>query len=167
MEEIRKETLLYEIECALEKVKEEKAKLIAADKNAEVPKAVNDRISSLVLIKSELIRENKKHHKDYELTKEEEIVELSRMAGAREQNVKDYKNNGRLDLAEADANELAIIKEFINNMIDTYLSEQAEGYKPSMRDMGKIKSLVNATYPSVSGNIIKDVLMGRINGNSK
>jgi uncharacterized protein YqeY len=179
MEEIRKETLLYEIECALEKVKEEKAKLIAADKNAEVPKAVNDRISSLVLIKSELIRENKKHHKDYELTKEEEIVELSRMAGAREQNVKDYKNNGRLDLAEADANELAIIKEFlpyvpegeelkefINNMIDTYLSEQAEGYKPSIRDMGKIKSLVNATYPSVSGNIIKDVLMGRINGSN-
>lgn len=178
MENVREETLMHEIELALEKAKGEKAKIIAADKEAEIPSSLNERIKSLVLIKSELIRENRKHFMNYELTREAEIEELNKMANAREQNVKDYTRNGRPELAEADANELAIIKEFlpyvpegkeleefINSMIDTYLSEQAEGYAPSMKDMGKIKALVNATYPTVNGGIIKDVLMSRINGN--
>lgn len=178
MENVREETLMHEIELALEKAKGEKAKIIAADKEAEIPSSLNERIKSLVLIKSELIRENRKHFMNYELTREAEIEELNKMANAREQNVKDYTRNGRLELAEADAKELAIIKEFlpyvpegkeleefINSMIDTYLSEQSEGYAPSMKDMGKIKALVNATYPTVNGGIIKDVLMSRINGN--
>ena len=131
-----------------------------------------------MLIKSELIRENRKHFMNYELTREAEIDELNKMANAREQNVKDYTRNGRPELAEADAKELALIKEFlpyvpegkeleefINSMIDTYLSEQTEGYAPSMKDMGKIKALVNATYPTVNGSVIKDVLMKRINDN--
>lgn len=178
MENVREETLMHEIELALEKAKGEKAKIIATDKEAEIPSSLNERIKSLVLIKSELIRENRKHFMNYELTREAEIEELNKMANAREQNVKDYTRNGRPELAEADAKELAIIKEFlpyvpegkeleefINSMIDTYLSEQAEGYAPSMKDMGKIKALVNATYPTVNGGIIKDVLMSRINDN--
>jgi uncharacterized membrane protein YeiH len=32
-----------------------------------------------------------------------------------------------------------------------------------MRDMGKIKVLVNDVYPTVNGGIIKDVLMSKIN----
>lgn len=178
MENVREGSLMQEIELALEKVKGEKAKIIAANKEAEVPNEINERIKSLVLIKSELIRENRKHFMNYELTREAEIDELNKMANAREQNVKDYTRNGRPELAEADAKELALIKEFlpyvpegkeleefINSMIDTYLSEQAEGYTPSMKDMGKIKALVNATYPTVNGGIIKDVLMSRINDN--
>jgi uncharacterized protein YqeY len=176
MENVREETLMHEIELALEKAKGEKAKIIATDKEAKIPSSLNERIKSLVLIKSELIRENRKHFMNYELTREAEIEELNKMANAREQNVKDYTRNGRPELAEADAKELALIKEFlpyvpegkeleefINSMIDTYLSEQTEGYAPSMKDMGKIKALVNATYPTVNGGIIKDVLMSRIN----
>jgi len=179
MENVKEGTLMQEIETALEKVKGEKAKIIAANKEAEVPASLNERIKSLVLIKSELIRENKKHFMNYELTREAEIAELNKMANAREQNVKDYSRNGRPELAEADAKELAILKEFlpyvpegneleefINSMIDTYLSEQTDGYALSMKDMGKIKALVNATYPTVNGGIIKDVLMSRINGSS-
>jgi hypothetical protein len=33
-----------------------------------------------------------------------------------------------------------------------------------MRDMGKIKGLVTAVYPTVNGKIIQQVLMGKING---
>ena len=176
---VKEGTLMQEIETALEKVKGEKAKIIAVNKEAEIPSEINERIKSLVLIKSELIRENRKHFMNYELTREAEIEELNKMANAREQNVKDYTRNGRPELAEADAKELAIIKEFlpyvpegeeleefINSMIDTYLSEQVEGYAPSKKDMGKIKALANATYPTVNGGIIKDVLMSRINGNN-
>jgi hypothetical protein len=33
-----------------------------------------------------------------------------------------------------------------------------------MKDMGKIKPLVTATYPTINGSVIKDVLMTKING---
>ena len=174
MENVTPETILYEIEGKIANAKEEKIKLVAEHKESE---ELNAKISSLVLIKSELIRENK-NNKEYHLSVDDEIALLNSMAEKRKQNVKDYTRNGRPELAEADAKELAIIKEFlpyvpegkeleefINNMIDTYLSEQAEGYNPSMKDMGKIKALVNATYPTVNGGVIKDVLMSRINGN--
>ena len=171
MENVTPETILYEIEERIARAKEGKIKLLAEKKETS---ELNATINSLVLIKSELIRENK-NNKEYHLSVNDEIALLNNMAEKRKQNVKDYTDNGRLELAEADAKELAIIKEFlpkvpegkeleeiINNMIDTYLSEQAEGYKLSMRDMGKIKSLVNATYPTVSGGIIKDILTSRM-----
>ncbi len=171
MENVTPETILYEIEERITKAKEEKIRLLAEKKETS---ELNATINSLVLIKSELIRENK-NNKEYHLSVNDEIALLNNMAEKRKQNVKDYTANGRLELAEADAKELAIIKEFlpkvpegkeleeiINAMIDTYLSEQAEGYKLSMRDMGKIKSLVNATYPTVSGGIIKDILTSRM-----
>lgn len=175
MENVTPETILYEIEERIAKAKEEKIKLVAEHKEDE---NLNATIGSLVLIKSELIRENK-NNKEYHLSVDDEIALLNNMAEKRKQNVKDYTRNGRLELAEADAKELALLKEFlpyvpegeelkefINNIISTYLSEQAEGYKPSMKDMGKIKALVNAKYPTVSGNDIKDVLMKRINDNN-
>ena len=171
MENVTPETILYEIQERITKAKEEKIRLLAEKKETS---ELNATINSLVLIKSELIRENK-NNKEYHLSVNDEIALLNNMAEKRKQNVKDYTDNGRLELAEADAKELAIIKEFlpkvpegkeleeiINNMIDTYLSEQNEGYKLSMRDMGKIKSLVNATYPTVSGGIIKDILTSRM-----
>ena len=89
----------------------------------------------------------------------------------KKENIKDYTNHGRLELAEAEQQELLIIqeflpkmptedeiKEFISTTIDEYAASQAEGYVLSMKDMGKIKSLVNATYPTITGNVIKDVL---------
>ena len=177
MENLTPENLLYEIEEKITEAKESKKNLLGIDKNHPDLPPLNERIGSLVLIKSELIRENKS--KVYHLTVDEEIDILNKMAEKRKQNIKDYTRNGRLELAEADAKELALIKEFlpyvpegeeleefINNMIDTYLSEQAEGYAPSMKDMGKIKALVNATYPTVNGSVIKDVLMKRINDNN-
>ena len=171
MENVTQETILYKVEARIAAAKEEKIKLLGEHKEDN---NLNAKITSLVLIKSELIRENK-NNKEYHLSSDDEIALLSNMAEKRKQNIKDYTRNGRLELAEADAKELALIKEFlpyvpegkeledfINSMIDAYLSEQTEGYAPSMKDMGKIKTLVNATYPTVNGGIIKDVLMNRI-----
>jgi uncharacterized protein YqeY len=99
------------------------------------------------------------------------------MAEKRKQNVKDYSDNGRPELAQAEHNELLVlqeflpkmpseeeIKEFISTKIDTYAAEQGSDYALSMKDMGKIKPLVTATYPTVNGSVIKDVLMTKING---
>ena len=175
MEGIKQNSLLYAIENEITKVREEKVKLLSIDKNHPNLENVNARANSLVLIKSELIRENK-NNKEYHLTKEEEIVLLNKMVEKRKQNVKDYSRNGRPELAEADYQEQLIIeeflpkmptedemKEFISNVIDSYAKEQGIT-QLSMKDMGKIKNLVNATYPTVNGGIIKDVLIFKING---
>lgn len=136
---------------------------------------MNERIGSLVLIKSELIRENKS--KVYHLTVDEEIDILNKMAEKRKDNIKDYSDNGRPELAQAEHNELLVlqeflpkmpseeeIKEFISTTIDKYAAEQGSDYALSMKDMGKIKPLVTATYPTINGSVIKDILMTKING---
>ena len=173
MENVTPENLLYEIEGKLTQAKEEKIRLLSIDKNHQDLEALNARIGSLVLIKSELIRENK-NNKEYHLSVDEEISLLNNMAEKRKQNVKDYSRNGRPELAEADYQEQLIIeeflpkmpsdeeiKEFIGKVIDDYVVEQGIT-SLSMKDMGKIKPLVNATYPTVNGGVIKDVLMSKI-----
>ena len=160
MENVTPENLLYEIEGKLTQAKEEKIRLLSIDKNHQDLEALNARIGSLVLIKSELIRENK-NNKEYHLSVDEEISLLNNMAEKRKQNVKDYSRNGRPELAEADYQEQLIIEEFLRKVIDDYVVEQGIT-SLSMKDMGKIKPLVNATYPTVNGGVIKDVLMSKI-----
>ena len=175
MENISNESLLFQIEEKIAEVREEKINLVNIDKEHPSLPKVNARLGSLVLIKSELIRENKNNNV-YHLTKSEEIILLNQMVEKRKQNVKDYSNNGRPELAEADYQEQLVIeeflpkmpteeeiKEFISNTIDTYAVEQGVTAL-SMKDMGKIKALVNATYPTINGGVIKDVLMSKING---
>lgn len=176
MENISKESILFNVEEKITNAKKEKINLINADKNHPNIQNMDEKINSLVLIKSELIRENKSN-KEYHLTNAEEIILLNNMAEKRKQNIKDYANNGREELAEQEAKELSIIneflpkmpsedeiKDFIHDTIVKYLATCEEGHTLSMRDMGKVKALVNEKYPTVNGGIIKDVLMAKING---
>lgn len=170
------ENILLEIEA---KYKE----AMIAKKNAlsenltEKRKEIDATIGSLKLIKSELLKENQRVYEcqDYKMTRDQEILFLNAMAESRKENVKKYHNAGRFDLEEADAKELVLIQEFLPKMptedeikefiattIDTYAVEQGSEYKLSMKDMGKIKTLVNATYPTINGGIIKDVLMSKL-----
>ena len=173
MENITHESLLYRIEENIAKAREEKINLMNIDKEHPNLPNINARLGSLVLIKSELIRENKNNNV-YHLTKDEEIVLLNQMAEKRKQNVKDYSRNGRPELAEADYQEQLVIEEFLPKMpteeeMKQFISDTIDKYASdngitalSMKDMGKIKSLVNAVYPTVNGGIIKDILMSKI-----
>lgn len=175
MKNITQDSLLYAIEEKIAEVREEKINLINIDKEHPSLPKVNARLGSLVLIKSELIRENK-NNIEYHLTKDEEISLLTKMAEKRKENVKDYSANGRPELAEADYQEQLVIEEFLPKMpseeelkafvakvIDEYVTENGITTL-SMKDMGKIKPLVNAFYPTLNGSLIKDVLMSKING---
>jgi len=172
--EVNKERILSKVGEKIEEAKKEKIRILGMDKNHPALPSVDAKINSLVLIKSELLRENKNNN-EYHLSNGEEIVLLNQMAEKRKQNIKDYTRVGRLELAEAEQNELEIIneflpkmpseeeiKQFISDKIDELLVSKEEGYKLSMRDMGEVKKLVNAVYPTVNGRIIKDVLMSRI-----
>lgn len=164
---------LTEIENRLKETMKAKATALGGGNIKSIIAGLDARLNSLKLIKSELIRKNQKDYKcaEYKMTEAEEISFLNGMADSRKENIKDYTNHGRLELAEAEQQELLIIqeflpkmptedeiKEFISTTIDEYAASQAEGYVLSMKDMGKIKSLVNATYPTITGNVIKDVL---------
>ena len=172
--EVNEERILSKVGEKIEEAKKEKIRILGMDKNHPALPSVDAKINSLVLIKSELLRENKNNN-EYHLSNGEEIVLLNQMAEKRKQNIKDYTRVGRLELAEAEQNELEIIneflpkmpseeeiKQFISDKIDELLVSKEEGYRLSMRDMGEVKRLVNAVYPTVNGGIIKDVLMSRI-----
>ena len=168
-----------EIEAKLKETMKAKATAVAGKQIQGIIDGLNARQNSLKLIKSELIKRNQKVYEcaEYKMTEEQEILFLNGMAEARKENIKKYSDNGRQDLADADQQELLVIQEFLPKMpteneikafigekIDEYLASQDASYKLSMRDMGKIKPLVTATYPTVNGKVIQEVLVSKING---
>ena len=174
MNNITKETILYAIEQKILNAKKEKVNLLSEKRDNQEIAKVDANINSFVLIKSELIKENKSN--EYHLSKEEELKLLSKMAKVREKNINTYKEQNRNDLLELETNELNILNEFlpktpsheelvefISTKIDEYLASQGEGYTLSMRDMGKIKPIVTSVDSTIDGGMIKDVLMSKIN----
>jgi uncharacterized protein YqeY len=170
---------LTEIEEKLKETMKAKATAVSNKQMQSIIDGLSARLNSLKLIKSDLIKENQKNYEcaAYKMTEEEEILFLNSMAKVREENVEKYSKNDRKDLAEAEKQELLVIQEFlpkipteeeikvfIGEKIDEHLAAQEEGYKLSMKDMGKLKELVTAVYPTVNGKIIQQVLMGKING---
>jgi uncharacterized protein YqeY len=168
---------LTEIENKLKETMKAKATAVANKQIKTVIDGLSARLDSLKLIKSELIKENQKVYQcaEYKMTEAQEVVFLNAMAEARKENIKKYSDNGRQELADAEQQELFIIQEFLPKMpteeeikvfigekIDEYLASQGADYKLSMKDMGKIKPLVNATYPTVNGKIIQEVLVSKL-----
>jgi len=170
-------TILAKVEKALQKLMEENAPLLTKkEKTAEeegVVKEVNERIKTLKLIKSEFINKNPKAK--YVLTEDQETGILLEMAEQRNKTIEKYKEAKREDLAAIEQGELDVIKEFtpaqpteddikafVSETIDKYLSEQPEGYKLSIKDMGKIMPVVKAKFPNVKGNIVSEVLNSKM-----
>ena len=170
-------TILSKVEATLQKLMEENAPLLTKkEKTAEeegVVKEVNERIKTLKLIKSEFVNKNPKAQ--YVLTEDQETGILLEMAEQRNKTIEKYKEVKREDLAAIEQGELDVIKEFtpaqpteddikafVSEAIDKYLSEQPEGYKLSIKDMGKIMPVVKAKFPNVKGNIVSEVLNSKM-----
>ena len=170
-------TILSKVEATLQKLMEENAPLLTKkEKTAEeegVVKEVNERIKTLKLIKSEFVNKNPKAQ--YVLTEDQETGILLEMAEQRNKTIEKYKEVKREDLAAIEQGELDVIKEFtpaqpteddikafVSEVIDKYLSEQPEGYKLSIKDMGKIMPVVKAKFPNVKGNIVSEVLNSKM-----
>lgn len=171
MENKNELSMLHEIEEWVTAAKKDKIRLMS---NKEDTSELDRKIGALSLIKSELIKKNKSN--EYHLTEEEELRLFSDMANTREKNIEVYEKQGRQDLIEGEKAELDILNHFLPKMppkdelrafiiakIDEHLSQQTEGYKLSMRDMGKVKPMVKETYWRTDDGLIKDVLMERIN----
>lgn len=129
-----------------------------------------ERLNTLKLIKAEFLKkQTESGRKTKELTDDEQIKILLKMAAQREDSIKQYIEGERKDLADAEKEELEIIKEFIpkqptdeeladyvTEVIKDYLS--VKGGNLSMKDMKPIMNIVKEKYPTANGKIVSQTL---------
>lgn len=130
-------------------------------------------LNVLKLIKAEFLKkQTESGRKTKELTEEEQIKVLLKMASQREDSIKQYIDGGRQDLADAEKKELDIISEFtpkqptdeelseyVRGVLTAYCVTKDEGYKLSMKDMKPIMNIVKEKYPTANGKIVSQTLM--------
>lgn len=133
-------------------------------------------LNVLKLIKAEFLKkQTEPGRKTKELSDDEQVKVLLKMASQREDSIEQYKNGGREDLAEAEKKELEIINgfvpkqptekelvEYVNGVIDDYLSTKEEGYTISMKDMKPVLEIVKTKYSTVNGKVVSQVLQKRM-----
>lgn len=126
----------------------------------------------LKLIKAEFMKKQTEPGRtSKELTEEEQIKVLLKMASQREDSIRQYIDGGRQDLADAEKKELDVISEFtpkqpteeelseyVRGVISTYCVTKDEGYKISMKDMRPIMNIVKEKYPTANGKIVSQTL---------
>jgi hypothetical protein len=135
-------------------------------------------LNTLKLIKAEFLKkQTEPGRKTKELTEEEQTKVLLKMVSQREDSIQQYVNGGRQDLADTEKKELEIINtfvpkqptdeelaEYVNNIINVYLTSKEENYRLSMKDMKPIMDKVKEKYPTANGKIISQTLQKVING---
>lgn len=90
--------------------------------------------------------------KDEGASEAEVLQILSKMVKQRQESAKTYEEGGRLDLAEGELQEIAVIEEFLpQKLSDDEISEAiekvvAEVGAESIRDMGKVMGGLKAKY---------------------
>lgn len=127
--------------------------------NAALKQAMRDkeseRLATLRLINAAIRdREIAKRAEDGEdAVQEAEVLDiLSKMVKQRRESVRAYEEAGRLDLAEAEQDEIAVIEEFLPRKLSEAEVEKAidaaveEVGATSIRDMGKVMGALKARY---------------------
>ena len=77
---------------------------------------------------------------------------LSKMVKQRQESARAYEEGGRLELAEQELSEITIVEEFLPRQLTAKETEQviadaiAESGANSIRDMGKVMSVLKAKY---------------------
>ena len=176
-------SFLFKMDTEITRLNSEKSHIVVTakkenreltpDEKASVEK-IDSRMKTIKLIKAELTGKNKT--KDYTRTIEEEEDTLLAMASQRKDDINEYTDKKRPDLVKIEQEELDIINEFApqlpsdeeiieytEKIITEYHASQPDGYELSMKDMGKLKPVILQKYPKASGNLIKEVLVKRIN----
>ena len=126
-----------------------------------------DRINTLrnILAKLKL----KEIEKNDALTDPESIKVLQSMSKQLNESIKQYKDGGRIDLANNEAKELEILKEFLpepmseNEIIKIIVDTIDECQAESMKDMGKVMGIViNKTDGKADGAVISKIVKEKL-----
>lgn len=141
------------------------------DKNLEL-------LGVLKLIKAEFLKKSTEPGRSSrELTEDEQVKVLLKMASQREDSIRQYIDGGRQDLADAEKKELEILSEFVpkqptdeeleeyvRGVISAYCAVKEETHTLSMKDMKPIMDIVKEKYPTANGKIISKTLNDIIGG---
>ncbi len=125
------------------------------------------RLSALRMMKAAL--HNREIDSKDGLTDQESLQVLSSLAKQRKDSIEQFKNGGRLELAEREEQELAIIQEFMPDQISEEeigaLIEKAieEVDAASVRDMGKVmKALMPELTGRADGKVVSELVKERL-----
>ena len=126
-----------------------------------------DRINTLrnILAKLKL----KEIEKNDALTDPESIKVLQSMSKQLNESIKQYKDGGRIDLANNEAKELEILKEFLpepmskNEIIKIIVDTIDECQAESLKDMGKVMGIViKKTDGKADGSVISKIVKEKL-----
>jgi uncharacterized protein YqeY len=128
------------------------------------------RLSTLRMIKSSL--KNREIEKMSPLSDEESIKELQRLVNQRSEAIEQYKQGGRMDLAEKEAAEILIIEHYLPRAVDQTtiirIVEEtiAELGASSIKEMGQVMKAVMAKLAGqrVDGKEVNQIVKSRLGG---
>lgn len=126
----------------------------------------------LKLIKAEFLKKSTEPNRtSKELTEEEQMKVLMKMAAAHKDSIEQYDKAGRSDLSENEKKELDVINSFLPKeatdeevaeytslAVTIYKATKDDGYVLSMKDMKGIMALVKEKYPTANGGIVSKTL---------
>ena len=129
-------------------------------------------LSVLKLIKAEFLKKSTEPGRSSkELTEDEQVKVLLKMASQREDSIRQYIDGGRQDLADAEKKELEILNEFVpkqptddelgeyvRGVVSAYCVVKDENFVLSMKDMKPIMNIVKEKYPTANGGVISKTL---------
>lgn len=130
------------------------------------------RLGVLKLIKTEFLKKaTEPGRKSKDLTEEEQIKVLMKMAAQHKDSIEQYTAGGRKDLADSEKSELDVIESFLpkeatteevksatEEAINSYLETKENSYKLSMKDMKSIFNIVKTKYPTANGGVVSKTL---------
>lgn len=133
---------------------------IISDLTAAMKAKEANKVSTLRMVKSTLM--NRQIEKSGELTDEEIIKAMQSLVKQRKDSIEQYKSAGRDELAEKEAEEIAVIEEYLPQAADAEEIEKAvtqaiaETGASSMKEMGAV---MKASEAKLSGKIIDRKIM--------
>lgn len=151
-----------------------RARVSAATKQAMKDKA-QTRLSTLRLINAAIKDRDiaaRAEGNDDGVNEAEVLGILGKMTKQRKESARAYEEGGRLDLAERELGEIAIIEEFLPQQLsdeeaaDAITAAVAETGAESIRDMGKVMAALKAKYTGQmdfgkAGPLVKDQLCSK------
>lgn len=129
-----------------------------------------ERLSTLRMVKAAL--KNREIDKMAALTDDEAIKTLQSLVKQRRDSIEQYKQAGRMELAEKEAAEIKIIEEYLPAALDeasvTRVVEEtiAETGASSMKEMGAVMKAVMAKLAgqTVDGKVVNQIVKSKLGG---
>ena len=105
-----------------------------------------------------------------EINEQVEVTIIGKMLAQRKDAAEQFRQGGRVDLAEREEAEAAVLESLIpkeptddelltviESVVNSIKKEQGEGYTVSMRDMKNVQGLVKQTFPNANGGKIAQI----------